>query len=68
MFDSHSGPSIARSAFSDLKGVGATSKRTGGGLRIYMDRPWYSSGDGELLGVVVWPSTLGVNRKIQGWQ
>jgi hypothetical protein len=23
------------------------------GLRIYLDRPWYSSGDGELLGVVV---------------
>ncbi len=26
--------------------------RQGGGLRIYLDRPWYSSGDGELLGVV----------------
>jgi hypothetical protein len=23
------------------------------GLRIYLDRPWYSSGDGELLGVVL---------------
>jgi len=23
------------------------------GLRLYMDRPWYSSGDGELLGVVL---------------
>jgi hypothetical protein len=28
-------------------------KRVGGGLRVYMDRPWYSSGDGELLGVVL---------------
>ncbi len=28
-------------------------KRIGGGLRVYMDRPWYSSGDGELLGVVL---------------
>ncbi len=30
-----------------------TSERRGGGLRVYLDRPWYSSGDGELLGVVV---------------
>jgi hypothetical protein len=27
------------------------SVRTGGGLRIYLDRPWHSSGVGELLGV-----------------
>jgi hypothetical protein len=27
-------------------------KRTGGGLRIYLERPWFSSGDGELLGIV----------------
>jgi hypothetical protein len=27
--------------------------RTGGGLRVYLNRPWYSSGDGELLGVVL---------------
>jgi hypothetical protein len=32
-----------------------SSKRIGGGLRVYLDRPWYSSGEGELLGVVVWP-------------
>ena len=32
---------------------GATKRlRKGGGLRVYLDRPWYSSGDGELLGVV----------------
>lgn len=29
--------------------------RSGGGLRLYLDRPWYSSGDGELLGVVFLP-------------
>jgi len=29
--------------------------RRGGGLRVYLDRPWYSSGDGELLGVVIGP-------------
>jgi hypothetical protein len=32
-----------------------TRKRKGGGLRVYMRRPWFSSGDRELLGVVVWP-------------
>jgi hypothetical protein len=27
--------------------------RRGGGLRVYLDRPWFSSGFGELLGVVL---------------
>jgi hypothetical protein len=27
--------------------------RTGGSVRIYLSRPWFASGDGELLGVVV---------------
>ena len=30
------------------------SYRQGGGLRVYLDRGWYSSGEGELLGVVLW--------------
>lgn len=30
------------------------STRKGGGLRLYMDRPWYSSGNGELVGVVLY--------------
>ena len=30
-----------------------TSTRAGGGLRVYLDRPWFSSGNGELLGVVI---------------
>ena len=34
--------------------TGATSRRFGGGLRVYLERPWYSSGDGELLGVVLY--------------
>jgi hypothetical protein len=29
------------------------SVRTGGGLRVYLDRPWWSSGAGELLGVTL---------------
>ncbi|MFI9243793.1 hypothetical protein ACIGXF_14590 [Streptomyces sp. NPDC053086] len=28
-------------------------RRRGGGIRVYVGRPWYSSGDGELLGVVL---------------
>jgi len=33
-----------------------TTRRRGGGLRVYLDRPWYSSGDNELLGVVLRPA------------
>lgn len=33
---------------------GVTRKRSGGCLRVYLERPWYSSGDGERLGVVLW--------------
>ena len=29
-----------------------TRKRKGGGLRVYLDRPWFSSGADELLGVL----------------
>jgi hypothetical protein len=34
-----------------------SSIRHGGGLRIYLNRPWFSSGDGELLAVVL-PSDI----------
>ena len=34
-----------------------TEVREGGGLRVYLSRPWYSSGEGELLGVVIWPQS-----------
>ena len=27
--------------------------RLGNGLRVWLDRPWFSSGDGELLGVII---------------
>ncbi|MCM2387546.1 hypothetical protein [Streptomyces albipurpureus] len=33
--------------------TGTTSTRRGNGLRVYLRRPWYSSGDGEELGVVL---------------
>ncbi|MCX5414519.1 hypothetical protein [Streptomyces sp. NBC_00059] len=28
-------------------------RRRGGGIRVFLDRPWYSSGDGELLGILI---------------
>jgi len=39
------------------------SMRFGGGLRVYLDRPWYSSGDGELLGVVLYNESLPIDRE-----
>lgn len=30
-------------------------RRCNGGLRVFLDRPWYLSGEGELLGVVINP-------------
>jgi hypothetical protein len=39
-----------------------TEVRRGGGLRVYLNRPWYSSGEGELLGVVLWPQSQNQNR------
>ncbi|HEV8399217.1 MAG TPA: hypothetical protein VGQ18_05180 [Gemmatimonadales bacterium] len=39
-------------------GAGVARRRVGGWLRVYLDRPWYSSGDGELLGVLFWNDTF----------
>lgn len=36
-------------------GTARTTRRLGAGLRVYMDRPWFSSGAGELLGVTIKP-------------
>lgn len=36
------------------------SVRFGGGLRVYLERGWYTSGEGELLGVALWSSANGV--------
>jgi hypothetical protein len=52
-------PLYAVPAFAWTSGDNAgiiTKNRRGGGLRLYMDRPWYSSGDGELLGLVLRPA------------
>ena len=34
-----------------------TEVRGGNALRVYLSRPWYSSGPDELLGVVLWPES-----------
>jgi hypothetical protein len=34
-----------------------TDVRLGNGLRVYLNRPWYSSGEGEQLAVVLWPQS-----------
>ncbi len=39
----------------DQSGAGTSRTRKGGGLRVYLERPWFSSGAGELLGVVLPP-------------
>ena len=44
-------PTFGWSAADD--GATAASRRVGGGLRLYLERPWFSSGDGELLAVVL---------------
>ena len=45
--------------WSRTEGASSTSAtRLGNGLRVWLDRPWFSSGNGELLGVVI----LGENR------
>ncbi len=33
------------------------SVRRGRGLRVYLGRTWWSSGEGEMLGVVLWPNS-----------
>ena len=35
------------------------STRSPSALRVWLDRPWFSSGIGELLGVVTWPQAEG---------
>lgn len=36
-------------------GLQRTSTRAGNSVRVYLERPWWSSGEGELLGVVLAP-------------
>jgi hypothetical protein len=40
------------------------SRRCGGGFRVFLERPWFSSGEGELLGVVVNPGGKPLDESI----
>lgn len=44
-------------AWSGPSGANRTSTRRGGALRIYLARPWYTSGIGEELAIVLRPSS-----------
>ena len=41
-----------------------TKVRRGGGLRVYLERPWFSSGAGELLGVLIRPASIPVGSEL----
>ena len=56
-------PTFADSAWLPVKNkfggvVGRKHTRNGRVLRVYLERPWYSSGDNEMLGVVLLPFFL----------
>ena len=38
-----------------------TSVRFGNGVRVYLGRPWYSSGETELLGVLLWNASANLD-------
>ena len=40
------------------KQAAGTSVRKGRALRVYLNRPWFSSGDNEQLGVILWPGKM----------
>lgn len=45
-------------AFKWTRSISGTSSQRGGGrLRVYLKRPWFSSGDGEKLAVLLWQSS-----------
>ena len=50
---------------------GVTSTRRGNGLRVFLDRPWYSSGDGEQLAVLTMNQAAAVpvdlDRYVTNW-
>ena len=49
------------------EGAWTVSRRSGGGLRVYLDRPWLSSGEGELLAAVLWGCAPLPTSGFEGW-
>ena len=58
-------PTFGWTSDANKEGTLYTSTRRGGGLRVYMERPWYSSGDGEQLGVVVWTGASPMSERVK---
>lgn len=47
----------------ESKGTNSNDKtRLGNGLHVWLDRPWFSSGDGELLGVVLFGEGMSLDQ------
>ncbi|WP_153506103.1 hypothetical protein [Cumulibacter manganitolerans] len=45
-------------AFSEAPGAGALVRtRAAGRLRVHLGRPWFTTGEGECVAVIVWPGT-----------
>ena len=44
------------------------SVRYGGGLRVYLERSWHESGEGELLGVVLWQAGRTTDDAREAWK
>ncbi len=51
---------------SETDGQTISKTRSGGGLRVYLDRPWFSSGDGELLAAILMNSGGGQSGNNKG--
>jgi len=51
--------------YGNLTSGGVNVTRRGGFLRIYLERPWFSSGAGELLGVVTLPVNTTAPTELQ---
>jgi len=49
------------------EGAWTLSKRLGGGLRVYLDRPWFSSGEGELLAAILWGCAPPPKSSFEAW-
>lgn len=51
----------------DTSPDGSTVVRKGRGLRIYLDRPWFTTGVGERLAVLVQPGSVAARQYVSEW-
>jgi hypothetical protein len=65
-------PAVSGQPWTFTPGQSQTFTRRSAGVRVYLGRPWYSSGDGELLGVVLampasYPPSDGLRPFVSHW-